>query len=403
MSNLLTGTRIIDFTHVHVGPLCTYQLALMGAEVIKIESPDGGDMMRGMGAGSEPGMSPGFLGQSAGKRSVAVNLKSEAGLALVQRLIGGADAVVSNLRPGTADRLGIGYEAARSVNDSIVYCAISGYGQTGPESDRPAFDHLMQGESGMMDSTGTVDEPVRVGFAAIDAGTAVIASSALLAALVRRAHTGQGAYLDVSMLESAMALMGLNYYGFLATGQQRPRVGRNPLARSGSAGTFDTQDGVLLVNANTRRLFERMAHGLGRADLLADERFATAQAAHHNWLTLRGVFAELFRTNTAEHWDQVLRAAGVPSGTLKTPAEVLANPQLAHRGALTHLSGVPGIEDGKLDVLGAGFTVDGAPTAPSGVPPRLGEHTKEVLAELGLSEAALRELAQTEVIAGAGL
>ena len=389
MANLLAGTRVVDFTHVHAGPLCTYQLALMGADVIKVEAPGSGDQMRGMGPQLEPGMSPGFLGQNANKRSLAVDLKQPAGLAIVQRLLETADAAVLNMRPGTADRLRIGYEDARRRNARIIYCAISGYGQTGPESDRPAFDHLIQGESGMFNATGTEEQPCRVGFAVADAGTAAIASAAIAAALFRRERTGEGAFLDVSMLESCMALMGLNYYGFFATGRTGRRVGPNPLTDSGAAGTFETADGLLLVNANNHRLFERLARAVGREDLLQDERFATPQAAHANRVQLRTEFAQMFATNTAAHWDAVLRQAGVPAGRAKTPAEVVQHPQLEHRGSLATLSGVPGVGD--LSFLSAGFTVDTNPTTPERNPPRLGEHTDEILAELGEDACALRQ------------
>ena len=389
MTDLLTGIRVIDFTHVHAGPLCTYQLALMGADVIKVEAPGSGDQMRGMGPQLAPGMSPGFLGQNANKRSIAVDLKTEEGLAVVHRLLETADVLVLNMRPGTPDRLGIGHDAVRELNPRIVYCAISGYGQSGPESDRPAFDHLIQGESGMFNATGTPEQPVRVGFAVADAGTAVIASSAINAALLRRARTGEGAFLDVSMLESCMTLMGLNYYGYFATGRIGPRVGPQPLAGTGSAGTFETTDGVLMVNGNNRRLFERLARAVGRADLIHDERFATPGAAHANRAELRKIFADIFATNTAEHWDGVLREGGVPAGRAKTPAETVQHPQLAHRGSLETLSGVPGVDE--LTFLGAGFMVDDKATTPDRPPPLLGQHTDEILAEIGVDSGMLRQ------------
>ncbi len=387
--DLLRGVRVVDFTHVHAGPLCAYQLALMGADIVKVESPDGGDQLR---AGHPEGLPPGFLGQNANKRSLAIDLKKPAGLKAVHALVETADVVLQNMRPGTADRLGIGFERLRSIRPGLVYCAVSGYGQDGPESDRPAYDHLIQGESGMFMATGTQEQPVRVGFAIADSGTAVIASSAILAALLRRERTGRGAMLDVSMLESSMALMGLNYYNYLGTGRVMPRVGPNPLAQAGSAGTFPTKKGTLLVNGNTHRLFIRLAEALGREDLVQDERFATEAAARTNRTALRRIFAAHFRTDTAARWEAVIRAAGVPCGQLKGPERAIENPQLAHRGTIAELDGVPGTADGRLRFLGTGFTVDGQPATPSRPPPRLGEHSEAILRELGYDAAAISAL-----------
>ena len=397
MVNLLEGVRVLDFTHVHAGPLCTYQLALMGASVLKVESPDGGDQMRGMGRGAVPGMSPGFLGQNANKRSLAIDLKTGDGQTVVQQLVAQADVVVVNMRPGTTERLGIGYEACRELKQDLVYCAISGYGQDGPESGRPAMDHLMQGESGMFLATGMSEQPVRVGFAIVDSSTAVIASSAINAALFRANRTGKGAFLDVSMLECAMTVMGLNYYNYLATGVVNPRPGPNPLASIGSAGTWECAEGTLLVNANSYRGFTRMARAVGRSDLIKDSRFDSIQKLSQNSAALRSIFSEIFKTNTAAHWDRLLTDAGVPSGILKGPPDTVEHAQLAFRNSIGVIENVPGMTE-PLRFLGAGFLVDEFPTTPNESPPLLGQHSRIVLEELGYSTNEIETFIRDKVI-----
>lgn len=397
MVNLLEGVRVLDFTHVHAGPLCTYQLALMGASVLKVESPEGGDQMRQMGRSQPPGMSPGFMGQNANKRSLAIDLKTRDGQTVVKQLIAKADVVVVNMRPGAMERLSIDYDACRALKSNLVYCAISGYGQEGPESERPAMDHLMQGESGMFLATGTAEQPVRVGFAIVDSSTAVIASSAINAALLRAHRTGEGAFLDVSMLECAMTVMGLNYYNYLATGVVNPRPGPNPLASIGSAGTWPCAEGTLLVNANSYRAFTRMAKAVGRSDLIEDPRFDSIQKLSQNSAELRSIFGGIFLTASAVHWDRVLTDAGVPSGILKGPPDTVEHAQLAYRNTIGTIDDVPGRTE-PLRFLGAGFLVDGSPTTPAESPPLLGQHSRTVLEELGYSSNEIESFIQDKVI-----
>ncbi|MEM7079201.1 MAG: CoA transferase [Pseudomonadota bacterium] len=390
MVDLLDTVRVLDFTHVHAGPLCTYQLALMGAKITKIESIDGGDQMRGMGPEASSEMPAGFVGQNANKQSLALDLKAPKGLAIAKRLLADADVLVHNMRPGTMDRLGLGVDAVKQINPLIIYCAISGYGQDGPNAQRPALDHLMQGESGMFDATGLPEGPaVRVGFAVADASTAVIASSAICAALFRRERTGQGAYLDVSMLECCLTVMGLNAYNYLGSGFVHKRVGPNPLAKLGSVGTFTTQRGTLLVNANNYRLFERMAQAVGRADLI--ERYPAGQVFRSNWEALRQTFADIFATRDADFWEELLTAAGVPVGQVRPLPDVFTNPQLAYRRAVTDL-------DGQRHV-NAGFQVDGAPTAPQSAAPTLGEHSVAVLEAAGLRREEISALRDDGIVA----
>jgi crotonobetainyl-CoA:carnitine CoA-transferase CaiB-like acyl-CoA transferase len=390
MIDLLAGIKVIDMTHIHAGPLCTYQLGLMGAEIIKVEAPETGDQMRSMGRpGDGSLMSTGFTGQSANKQSIVIDLKSAAGQQTVKRLLERADVVASNMRPGTMDKLGLGVAAIREINRNIVYCAISGYGQNGPRAMRPALDHLMQGESGMFDATGMPEGPaVRVGFAVADASTAVIASSAIAAALFKREKTGNGCYIDVSMLECCLTIMGLNVYGYLETGQVGRRVGPDPLARIGSVGTFETTTNTLLVNGNNYRLFCRLADAVGQPEL-KDE--YPSESFRSNWEELRARFAAIFQQDSAEAWEQRLSEAGVPVGQVRNLAEVFQNPQLGHRSAVTDVAGRKHIN--------AGFQVDGEPSAPSSPAPRLGEHTESVLRSNGFSEVEIRALLDSGAVA----
>ena len=398
MVNLLEDVKVLDLTHVHAGPLCTYQLALMGAQVVKVEAPESGDQMRGVSTETNPGMAPAFLGQNANKRSLAIDMKSNSGLQIVKKLIARADVLVTNMRPGTTDRLGVGYHEAKEMNPSIIYCAISGYGQNGPESDRAAMDHLIQGESGMISATGTPEQPARVGFAIADSGTAVISSSAICAALVRKGRTGEGAYLDVSMLESCITLMGINYYNFFATGRIGPRVGSNPLAQIGSAGTWPCAEGTLLVNANNQRLFERLASAVDRKDLLEDPRFKDIAASTPFRDDLREILGSIFITETASHWDNLLKEAGVPSGQLKTMDQVINHSQLAYRKTLAKIHDVPGSDSDSLTFVGAGFLVDNDPAIPTEPPPLLGQHTRAILEEIGIDPHDISTLANEGVI-----
>ena len=364
----------------------------MGAHVTKVEPPGTGELMRSMGASDTPLMSHGFVGQNANKHSIALDLKHPDAAPVVEQLIRNSDVLVHNMRPGVPDRLGIGVAAARELNPKLIYCAISGYGQHGPASERPALDHLMQGESGMFDATGPVDGPaMRVGFAVADSSTAVIASSAICAALYRRSQTHQGVFLDVSMLECCLTVMGLNSYTYLGSGYCMPRVGPNPLAQVGSVGTFPTKTDSLLVNANNHRLFERLAEAVGYPGLV--ERYPAGPVFREEWESLRLEFAAIFETRSADEWEAVLTAAGVPVGQVRHLSRVFENPQLAYRKAVTKI--------GSQRYINAGFQVDGEATSPSRPADALGDSSIQVLRELGLSDSEVDALLSSgAVVAG---
>lgn len=397
MIDLLEGVRILDFTHVHAGPLCTYQLALMGAEVIKVEPPGSGEMFRSTGGDAdmnERKMGALFVGQNAGKKSVALDLKSPDIQRIVQEKIAPTvDAAVHNMRPGTPEKLGIGYAHLKAHNPKLVYCAISGYGQTGPYADRAAMDHLVQGVSGMMAITGpTEGPPCRIGYSAADSASAFVAAQAMLAGLFRARATGQGAFLDVSMLEACMAIQGQTYYNHLVTGRQPQRVGPNPLARIGPTGTFECADGgLLLVNANNHKLFELACRAIDREDIFTDPRYHAPEDAAANWEELRAKFSEIYKTRPAKEWEELLCARGVPAGRVQEMPEIVESPQLEHRKAISTQTNVPGVER-DLRFMGAGFQVDGVATTPCGAPQVLGAQTREVLSSVGVDDREIDRL-----------
>jgi crotonobetainyl-CoA:carnitine CoA-transferase CaiB-like acyl-CoA transferase len=378
---LLSGIRLLDLTNVLAGPYCAYQFALLGADVIKVEAPGGGDLARQLGADpglNRAGMGASFLAQNAGKRSVVLDLKETGDRARFLALVDTADALVENFRPGVMDRLGLGAEALRSRNPRLVYCAISGFGQTGPLRGNPAYDQIVQGLSGVMSITGTPEAaPLRAGYPVADTLGGMVGAFAIAAALVRARATGTGATLDVSMLESMLSALGWPVSNWLTAGVE-PRPAGNENLTAAPSGTFRTGEGLLNIAANKQEQFEALAHLIGRPDLAADPRFAEREARKANRAALSAEIENALARDSAAAWETRLNAAGVPAGRVLTIPEVLAEPQVAGRGLLHRFDSVPGI-DRPLTVLRGGFLVDGAAPAPASPPPRLGAHQAEVL------------------------
>ncbi|MBV9379515.1 MAG: CoA transferase [Streptosporangiaceae bacterium] len=371
----LTGIRVLDLTNVLAGPYCSYQLALFGAEVIKVEMPGHGDLARGLGPDPDlnaAGTGASFLAQNAGKKSVELNLKDPGGRAVLEDLVRDADVLVENFRAGVMDRLGYGWPALREMNPRLVYCAISGFGQTGPMRHVPAYDQVIQGLSGMMSITGTPETaPLRVGFPVCDTVGGLMAALAIAAALAGRALTGQGRFLDVSMLEASISAMGWAVSGYLVAGVPPEPMG-DQNATAAPSGTFEAADGPLNIAANRQEQFETLCQVIGRPHLADDPRYAGPQARKDNRESLNRELNEALRKRTARDWEESLTAAGVPAARILTVPQALALDQLAGRGFLTELP-FPG-GDGVYRVAGNGVLVDGEPLRPDGPPPRLGEH-----------------------------
>ena len=281
----LDGVRVLDLTNVLAGPFCAYQLALLGADVIKLEVPGTGDLARQLGADSDLNarlMGASFLAQNGGKKSITINLKTDGGRGVFRRLLATADVLVENFRPGVMDRLGLGYDQLSEINPELIYCAISGYGKDGPMRDAPAYDQIIQGLSGVMSITG--DErcaPLRVGYPIADTIGGITAAFAVAAALLRRAATGEGAFIDVSMLDCTLATMGWVVSNYLIAGHEPAPMGNDNFTAAPS-GTFRTGKGLLNIAANKQEQFEALAKAIGRDDLVADTRFDQRERRKQN-------------------------------------------------------------------------------------------------------------------------
>ena len=391
-TGLLDGVRVLDLTNVLAGPVAGYQLALLGADVVKVEVPGTGDLARQLGADpdlSARDLGASFLAQNGGKRSVTVNLKTDGGRDVFRRLLATADVLLENFRPGVLERLGFGWEDLRRDHPGLVYCAVSGFGSTGPESDRPAYDQVVQGLSGIMSVTGSPETaPLRVGYPVCDSIGGLAAAFSIAAALVRKQRTGEGAFLDVSMLDAALSTMGWVVSDYLVAGRTPEPMG-NENRTSAPSGTFATADGALNIAANRQEQWERLCVAIGREDLRRDARFETRDRRKEHREVLRGALEETLRQKPASHWDAVLRDAGVPAAPVVSVPEALDSPQVRHRRLVTtHASAA-----GEVALVGLPTHVDGAAVSPASPPPVLGEHTDEVLGSLGLTAddiAALR-------------
>ena len=400
MSTLLDGIRVIDLTNVLAGPFCCYQLACLGADVIKVEMPESGDLARQLGADprlNAAKMGASFLAQNAGKRSVTLNLKHEAGKDAFRRLVATADAVVENFRPGVMDRLGLGYEALKAVRPDLVFCAISGFGADGPLQANPAYDQIIQGMAGVMSVTGDPDTaPLRVGYPVADTMGGITAALAIAAAILRKTRTGEGAFIDVSMLESSLVAMGWAVSNWLIAGAA-PRPMGNENMTAAPSGTFATGRGPLNIAANKQEQFEALCRVIGRTDLAADPRFAEREARKRNRLALKGEIEQALAKGSAADWATALNAVGVPAGEVLTVPEVLDHPQIRDRGLVRHFDEAPGL-DRPIDVVRPGFRLSTGDPGPETPPPVLGQDTDQILGELGYAPADIERLRQERAI-----
>jgi crotonobetainyl-CoA:carnitine CoA-transferase CaiB-like acyl-CoA transferase len=379
----LAGIRVLDLTNVLAGPYCTYQLALLGAEVVKVELPGQGDLARHLGPDpnlNHAGLGTSFLAQNAGKKSIALDLKADAGKAVFVDLIKVADVLVENLRAGVLARLGFSWDVLSELNPRLVYCAISGFGQSGPMSQAPAYDQVIQGLSGMMSITGTTETaPLRVGFPVCDTVGGLTAALAVVAAIAGRHHHGRGSYLDVSMLEASISVMGWAVSNYLVGGVQPLPMG-DQNATAAPSGTFEASDGPLNIAANRQEQFEKLCRVVDRTDLLTDPRFVDRELRKMHRDQLNVELNQALRSRSAAEWEQLLGAAGVPAARILTVAQMVELEQLNHRRFFADVPcpGQPSDNPRRLRLSGSGVHIDGDPVRPREPAPLLGEHDSEV-------------------------
>jgi crotonobetainyl-CoA:carnitine CoA-transferase CaiB-like acyl-CoA transferase len=395
---ILDGIKVLDLTNVLSGPFASLHLALLGAEVIKIENPKGGDLARKLGIVPEYNkqlMGTSFLAQNCNKKSVTLNTKSPEGKAIFKELAKDADVVIENFRPGVMDRLGIGYDILREINPKLVYCGISGFGQTGPDAGKPAYDQIIQGLSGEMAING--DErltPLRAGFPVCDTVGGLNAAFAVMAALFHRERTGEGQSIDVALIDSIMPLMGWVVANLLIAGKEPVAMGNDNFTAAPS-GSFRTSDGNINIAANKQEQWEAVCDVLELPELKTDARFQERDTRKENRKALTPLLEARLITEPTLHWVEALNARGVPSGDILSLKQAMRQPQVEHREVLQKVN-VPSIGD--IEVFGLTAQFDRTPGAVTTPPPTLGQHNAEVLGPLGYDEVQLAELKKKAVI-----
>jgi formyl-CoA transferase len=395
---ILEGIRVLDLTNVLSGPFATLHLALLGAEVIKIENPTDGDLSRKLGCVPKYNqmlMGTSFLAQNANKKSMTLNLKSQKGKEIFRYLVKTADVVVENFRPDVMTRLGLSYSALREINPKLIYCAISGFGQTGPDALKPAYDQIIQGLSGEMAING--DErlnPLRAGFPVCDTVGGLNAAFAIMAALYHRERTGEGQSIDVALLDSIMPLMGWVVANLLIGGQQPVLMGNDNFTAAPS-GMFATKDGYINIAANKQEQWEAVADVLGLAELKTDPRFQERDNRKKNRKFLTPLLEAKLKERSTAYWVEELNEHDVPSGAILSLEHALKQEQTQHRDTLKTLT-IEGVGEVPLFNLTAKF--EKTPGFVESPPPKLSEHTCELLRELGYSEEEIGTMKQTQVI-----
>lgn len=397
----LQGVRVLDLTNVLAGPFAAYQLALLGADVIKVETPQGGDLARQLGADPDLNrrhLGASFLAQNAGKRSIAIDLKHAEGRAVFLDLVRTADALVENFRPGVMARLTLGWETLRTVRPDLVYCAISGFGQVGSLKDNPAYDQIVQGMSGVMAITGTPETaPLRAGYPVADTTGGITAAFAIAAALFDRARGGGGRFIDVSMLEATLVTLGWPVSNYLTADVLARPMGNDNMTAAPS-GAFRAQDKPINIAANKQEQFVALCDAIGRPELVVDSRFAEREARKQNRAALTQEIEAALSTAPADHWVALFNKRGIPCGPVLSLPEAIALAD-AQTGDLLHgFDAMPDGEARRLRVLRSGFRYSGERPDIDRPPPRLNQHAEEILRGLGYDDQRIRALRDAHAI-----
>ncbi len=398
MKSPLEKVKVIDFSHVMAGPFCTHTLQQLGAEVIKVERVGKGDVMRHYDPRDEfKDKAPPFIAVNTGKKSITLDLKNPRAIQIAKKLISDADVVVENFRAGVMDRLGLGYEACKETNPGLIYCSISGFGQSGPLKDNPAYDHIVQAISGVMSLTGEPgSKPMKVGFPVLDTFAGYTAAMAILSALLQKQEAGKGQYIDIAMLDSSLNLMISMVAPYLIAGDVPKKVGNRGFNNSATSDTFKAKDNDISIGANTQKQYESLCKALEREDLIDDPLFNAHENRIQNKEKLRHEIESMTMQKNALEWEEILNAVDVPSAVIRSIPDICEHEHLRTRDLFISIGDK---ENPNGFTLRPGFKLDADENNAVNPAPALGEHTMEILQSLDYSTQEITEFLEEKVVA----